>query len=387
MRLDEIMISLLAREVLHKEVNDAAIKRILTENSKAVELLYELSKMHDLSHIVCLALKNIGVWGKDGIFAKFQRQLNLAVYRYEQLEYELGRVSSALESAKIPYMPLKGAVIRSFYPEGWMRTSSDIDILVEEKNKKTAQEILSAIEGYTLKGTYQTETTFHTDKGMCIELHHMNSKSKTQEIPHDVWTKVVSKDGIYRKAMSGEMLYCHVVAHLTKHITNNGCGLKPFLDMYILERKLSLDAVVLEKAFEKQGLLKAYKALRSAMLVWFEGKDGDKLTEIIQRHVMLSGSYGNTNTGDRMRHRNKGGKIRYILSLFLPDRAEMQRRYPILKEHPKRLPIYHFKRWGHLIFHGRIKSSAEIIGKHMAVPDEEVKKLEFMIKKMGLDKK
>ncbi|MBO4954226.1 MAG: nucleotidyltransferase family protein, partial [Clostridia bacterium] len=32
----------------------------------------------------------------------------------------------------IDFMPLKGAVIRQYYPEPWMRTSCDIDIHVKK---------------------------------------------------------------------------------------------------------------------------------------------------------------------------------------------------------------------------------------------------------------
>jgi len=386
MRLDELLVNLVAREVLGKKIDDDGIKKELSENSKAVEFLYELSKLHDLSHIVCLALKNIGVWGKDEIYAKFQRQQNLAVYRYEQLEYELKRVSAALDEAQIPYMPLKGAVIRNLYPQGWMRTSSDIDVLVEEKNKKRAQTILTEQCGYSVKGTYRTEITFHTSEGICIELHHVDTKSKIREIPEDVWTKAVSEDGTYRNDMSDEMLYCHIVAHLTKHLIASGCGLKPFFDMYVIEKNCKLDFDEIEKMLDEAGLLKAYKVLRQAVKAWLEDGENNELTDVIYKRVIMSGSYGNSDTGDKMRHRNKGGKIRYVLSLFFLDRTEMERRYPILKEHPKRLPLYHIKRWGHLIFHGRIKSSAEIIGKHMAVPDKDVEKLNFMLKEMGLDK-
>lgn len=386
MGLDEILVLLVAREVLGKKVDDEGIKKVLTENSEALEMLYELSKMHDLCHIVCLALKHIGVWGKDGVFAKFQRQQNLAVYRCEQLNHESERVSKVLEKAEIPYIPLKGALIGRLYPEPWMRTSSDIDILVEKHNEQRAQELLKQECGYTLKTYYKSETAFLTDKGICIELHCIDETSAVRDIPEDVWKCSASENGTYRRTMSGEMLYSHVVAHLTKHILNNGCGLKPFLDMCILEKKCTLDLNAVENMLERQGLLKAYKALRQTAQSCFEDEEGNELTKTIYRYMILSGAYGNRYTAAGMNHKKRGGKFQYILSLFLPDREVMERRYPILKEHPKRLPLYHIKRWGHLIFHGKIKSSAEIISKHMAVPDDEVKKLNYMLKEMGLDK-
>lgn len=58
------------------------------------------------------------------------------VYCYKRMNYEYEQVCDALEKAEIPFIPLKGVVIREYYPEPWMRTSCDIDILVREKNLK-----------------------------------------------------------------------------------------------------------------------------------------------------------------------------------------------------------------------------------------------------------
>ena len=384
LKLEQILMSLLAREVLGKSVNDKEICGILSVDLKKVEALYELSNLHDMSHIVCLALKNIGVWGKEDVYRKFQRQQTMAVYRCEKQLYELEKVASALEKAEIPFIPLKGACIRPFYPQSWMRTSSDIDILVQKKDKKRAEEAVVNDCGYSVISSANGETTLHNENGFCVELHHRNEKQRVEEIPQDVWEKAACRDGSSKYLMSNEMLYYHTVSHMIKHVAWSGCGIKPFLDMYLLEKSLSLDFEAITQMFRKAKLLKAYNALHKTAEYWFDGKEGDKLTSIIRKHVIMGGAYGNQITGTNMLHRNKGGKIRYIFSLFLPDRQEMERRYPILKEHPSRLPLYHIKRWGHLIFKGRIKSSAEIVGKQMAVPKENVKELDYMIKEMGL---
>lgn len=48
----------------------------------------------------------------------------IAIYRYEKINYELNRLRSALNEAQIPFIPLEGSVLRQYYPEPWMRTSS-----------------------------------------------------------------------------------------------------------------------------------------------------------------------------------------------------------------------------------------------------------------------
>ena len=94
--------------------------------------LYALSKSHDMAHIVVQGLSDFGLLGESEISQNFQKQQMLAVYRYQKLNYELEQICQTLEDAKIPFIPLKGSVIRQYYPEPWMRTSCDIDVLVHE---------------------------------------------------------------------------------------------------------------------------------------------------------------------------------------------------------------------------------------------------------------
>ena len=86
--------------------------------------LYKLSKAHDLAHLVGDALIKNDLIGNDEIKAKYQKQVMIAIYRYEKINYELNRLRSALNEAQIPFIPLKGSVLRQYYPEPWMRTSS-----------------------------------------------------------------------------------------------------------------------------------------------------------------------------------------------------------------------------------------------------------------------
>ena len=86
--------------------------------------LYKLSKAHDLAHLVGDTLIKNDLIVNDEIKEKYQKQVMIAIYRYEKINYELNRLRSALNEAQIPFIPLKGSVLRQYYPEPWMRTSS-----------------------------------------------------------------------------------------------------------------------------------------------------------------------------------------------------------------------------------------------------------------------
>ena len=105
------MMDLIASEVCGKEIDKS--QQTLTDEELAK--LYKLSKSHDLAHLVGDALIKNDLIEDGEIKAKFQKQIMLAVYRYEKINYELGRLRKVLNEAEIPFMPLKGSVLRKYY--------------------------------------------------------------------------------------------------------------------------------------------------------------------------------------------------------------------------------------------------------------------------------
>ena len=63
------------------------------------------------------------------------------------LDFERSSILSALESAHIWYMPLKGSILKDYYPRVGMRQMSDNDILVDPSRADGIQEIMTG-RGY-----------------------------------------------------------------------------------------------------------------------------------------------------------------------------------------------------------------------------------------------
>ena len=168
------MMNLIGSEICGNAVCADEIKALSDDELKA---LYKLSKSHDLAHLVGNALiknnlldeenpngdenhdgdktqgggeNNSGVIRSE-VKQKFEKQILTAIYRYENINSELETLKTAFEEEKIPFIPLKGSVIRQYYPEPWLRTSCDIDILVHEEDIERAIAVLTDKNGYTLE--------------------------------------------------------------------------------------------------------------------------------------------------------------------------------------------------------------------------------------------
>ena len=139
-----MMMELIAGEIGGRTYDE--LRRGLTDSELA--RLYRLSKDHDLAHLVGNALIKNSLISNDEIRAEFQKQIMLAVYRQERLDGELNRLRRVLNAAEIRFIPLKGAVLRRYYPEPWMRTSCDIDILVHESDLERTLAVLKEKMAY-----------------------------------------------------------------------------------------------------------------------------------------------------------------------------------------------------------------------------------------------
>ena len=106
--------------------------------------LSEMAQKHDVGHLLAYGLKLNGLITRE----EAQKSIYKAVIRCERINYELEQVCAALEKAQIQFLPLKGSVLRKYYPEEWMRTSCDIDVLVHEYELDKAMDFLVTECGY-----------------------------------------------------------------------------------------------------------------------------------------------------------------------------------------------------------------------------------------------
>ncbi len=104
--------------------------------------LFEVSQKHILTACVAYALESAGV--KDNDFTQAKEK---AIRKNILLDAERGNILRKLEAEKIWYMPLKGSILKDWYPKLGMRQMSDNDILCYSKKMAEVRDIFLD-EGY-----------------------------------------------------------------------------------------------------------------------------------------------------------------------------------------------------------------------------------------------
>ena len=192
MTTETLLFSLLGAEACGNAVAEDACGSLSVE---VLDDIYVISRKHDLAHIVGQALSRLGVLGADKVSQKFKETALQAVHRYVRMNHAYGQLCHAFESAHIPFIPLKGAVIRDFYPEPWMRTSCDIDILVREENLETVINLLVSNLGYRNEGRGYHDVSLFSPNNVHVELHFTLLDEarfpEAADIITDVWEQVI----------------------------------------------------------------------------------------------------------------------------------------------------------------------------------------------------
>lgn len=373
-------------DILKSEICELPLSLSPLSPDEAKEL-YLLSKRQELTHIVGNAVCREGVLADVKAKAAFEKASFSALYRYEQMTAELKALSSLFEEKKIPFLPLKGSVLREFYPTPWMRNSCDIDVLVREETLDAAKAALLEA-GYLFREQGSHDAAFDSPRGVHIELHFTlieeHVMKKAARILKDPWAHAAPvKEGSFRYALSDAAFYFYHVAHMAKHYLIGGCGIRPLLDLWVMNHRMTFDASAREALLKEGGLLSFHEAAMALSEAWFGCGEMTPLTERMEHFILTGGVYGSVENRVSVQQAEKGGKLRYALfRIFLPyDYLKFQ--YPILQKHKWLLPVCEVRRWCKLIFLGGARRSARELQLNSAIEGDTMQKTKDHLKELG----
>lgn len=347
-------------------------------SEEIIKKAYSLALKQDFAHILAVYLDKLNT---GEIKTKLTKQKMLAIYRREQLDFEEERISALLEANSINYIPLKGAVIKNYYPQKWMRTSSDIDILVHLEDIEKSKDLLCLELGYSYVGKSLKDYQFVAKNGVHLELHFaLEGSDKANKPMEQVWDYAKPcADKPNRYKLTEEFLIYHTAVHAQYHFAAGGCGLKPLVDLLLLENKLEYNKNILNSLIAEGNCEKFYNGLMHLIRVWFSGEKHTELTADMENYILCGGVYGTReNLGSASVYR-QGGRAKYLFSRIFKSKAALTAQYPTLEKYPILLPFYQIKRWFNLLDPKRRRDvTAEAAG---SIADNGISK---MMKELGL---
>ncbi len=359
-------------------------------NEENMKALFCMSARHFIDALVGITLKQAGLtlpkYWKD--------RMVKAVRKVLLFDAERKKLCAWMDSEHIWYLPLKGIILKDYYPSVGMRQMSDNDILFDEDAWKRVEKHMIS-EGYEAESVgkgnhdvYQKPPVYNFEmhrslygKGYDESWVEYYSDIKERLMPDEI-VHIGDADyavnnacgGIgentgYGYHMSDEDFYIYITSHAYKHYSGSGTGLRTLLDFYAYlnakEATLHFDYIQTEckklgiDDFEQHNRIlcrKVFAPQRTYNQAFFKQSLSADEWEMLQ-YYLSSGVYGTFErmVTNRMEKQKKAdgkknlSKLSYYRHRVFPG-MELYENYPLLVKHKWLIPAYWFYRIVRLLF-------------------------------------
>ena len=244
MSVAPIMFSLIRSEICGTALEESKKNKL---SAKVCKELFELSNKHDVAHIVASALFKNELLDEKNISVAFKKVFMMAVYRDSQREYSLNQISAILEKANVSHILLKGAILRKYYPQTWMRTSCDVDVLVKNEDIDCAINALCKAGYVRVEDASTHDYNLISPNKIHIELHY-----------------TLSQDGEFANADA-----IHLVDMPLSHTLDNKWAACKYICLEKANRPIAYMIVLLSK----KGMAQAGKYISEALNIYRYGNN------------------------------------------------------------------------------------------------------------------
>lgn len=375
------------------------LKAVLTNSKLSVEdnldwdYIYKLCKFHRIDNIIGY-LPNQQLKMPENIYQKFQLAKQKGMVREINQHFELQMIIDKFEEYKIENIPLKGSIIKNYYPSPDMRFLTDLDILFKNEKAEIVKEALLEI-GYQIYEFGVHHDVYVKEPYMTVEMHrHCNTDNDSlNTLLESVWQRCIKvDDNEYTYEMPIDDYYLFMVGHMAKHFKFGGIGIRMLLDFIVFENKLEslCNRDYIESNLDKANLLTFEKNIKEILRKCLDDNYQFENDDLIN-YIINSGAYGtvqNNLNNEILKDGSKTNKviknrIKMLLEIVFPCLESMKNKYSYVNRFPFLLPIA----WIH---RGIVKITADknAFIKIMKTPFNKHKMSETTeaLKKAGLDK-
>lgn len=322
-----------------------------------------MARKHSVASMVCMALEKTAIFANADEATKKQwiDAKNKAIRKNMLLDAERKTILHELETQGIWYMPLKGSILKDWYPKPGMREMADNDILFDPSGREQVREIFQN-RGYKTvsfrKGNhdvYEKAPIYNFE--MHVSLFHGTYKELTEQYKN-VKERLLPVDGTaYQFAFTPEDFYVFVLAHAHKHYSRSGTGIRTLADIYIMNQKLggTLNWEYVDSELRGLGIFSYERESRELAQKLFgiaELPTKANLSEAEQQmlaYYLGASTYGtieNRTLNQMQKLQPDGGaftartKWKYLLSRIFPGREWCEAYAPTVYKYPVLLPFF-----------------------------------------------
>lgn len=341
------------------------------------ETLFRLAKSHGIETMAYDSIEKLSARPGETLWNQWKnsRQANIAKNMVQRTERDA--ILNALEERGVDAMPLKGSLLIEMYPSPEQRQMSDLDILIRNDQREQVSQILPEL-GYEVERYEITnEDTYSKKPFMHVEMHHaLFPKTLRYEnlkkYYADPWKFAFPEEGHpHRYRMSWEDYYIYLLAHLYKHFSGGGSGIRNVMDIHVFlsQYGTQLNQQYVQEELEKMEISEFRDQMETLARQWFGKEEVVKpVPEDVESTIFTSGAYGIRENSrrhnlDRMEERFSNpivARTAYVLTLLFPNYDRLIVKYPQFKGKKKLLPLLWIYHIGYKILRDRERITGNI---------------------------
>lgn len=316
-------------------------------DTMVLDNVYIAAKQHLLTAICAFSLEAAGISDE-----RFTQEKAKAMRKVALMDIEMNTLFATFENEGIWYMPLKGTILKDYYPAFGMRQMSDHDILFDSSRAEDVKRIMEAM-GFTTEHFGQgNHDVYFKEPVSNFEMHRSLFREVFDEKMYSYYKDVKQRlvkddDNGFGYHFTDEDYYVYLTAHEYKHYSVGGTGIRSVLDVYVFFKKFgdTLDMSYIERECEKLGIAEFEKQSRTLALDLFGCKKLTDEDKQMLKYIVYSGTYGTLENSVNNNIKKAGGKFRYVISRIFPPMTLVKEFYPVFYKYKILLPILPFYRF------------------------------------------
>lgn len=326
--------------------------------------LFSAARAHSVCAMVCMALEPTKTFAQADpeVRKQWLDAKNKAVRRTMLMDADRVILMDEMEKAEIWHMPLKGSILKDWYPQFGMREMGDIDILFDPTRREQVRDIFLSMGYSAERYDIDNHDVYHKPPIYIFEMHvDLFEERVFEDLAkkyENVKEKLLPDQGKpYRFHFTREDFYVFILAHAHKHYSDGGTGIRTLTDLYVMNRKIgqTLNWDYVNQELEELGIRDYETSSRTLAEKIFGTPKPEMefaLTEPEQKmlwYYMESSTYGTLENRitKRLSSMQADGKpisaltkIKYCMRRLFPGRNWCKLPYPFIYRHPCLLPAF-----------------------------------------------
>lgn len=355
--------------------------------------IYKLCKFHRIDNIIGY-LSNEQINMPEDIYKQFRLAMQKGKVREVNQSFELQVIQEKFEEYEIENIPLKGSILKYYYPSSDMRFLTDLDILFKDEKTELVKQVLSEMN-YQIHELGGHHDVYIKKPYMTVEMHRSCycDNDVLNKLFDTIWQRCVKVDNSeYAYEMTIDDFYLFMVGHMAKHFKYGGIGIRMLLDFIVFENKLEAkcNRSYIELNLKNAGLLTFEKRIKELLNNCLNDNYKFENDDLINC-IINSGAYGtiqNNLNNQILKNGNKTSRIiknriKMLFEIVFPSLKNMKIKYTYLNKFPFLLPVAWIYRGVVKIIFGR-SEFIKIIKKPFN--RKGMQEADRALKKIGLDK-